>query len=82
MKSKMRLIDADRMKRSIVDNGCHEIAAELRRWVDNQIAVDAIPVEWLRSQMHDDPNDIESAYDDICIGELIQKWHKEHEART
>lgn len=43
--------------------------------------IDAIPVEWLRSQMQGDPNDIESAYDDICIGELIEKWQREQEAR-
>lgn len=43
--------------------------------------IDAIPVEWLRSQLKNNPNDIESAYDDICINELIQKWQKEQEAQ-
>lgn len=44
--------------------------------------IPAISVEWLRFQMHDDPNDIESAYDDICIGELIEKWQKEQAVET
>lgn len=43
--------------------------------------IDAIPVEWLRSQLKNNPNDIESAYDDICINELIDRWQKEQEAQ-
>ena len=44
-------------------------------------AIPAIPVEWLRSQLKNNPNDIESAYDDICINELIDRWQNEQEAR-
>ena len=50
--------------------------------VDELPAVDALPMEWLRSQLKNNPNDIESAYDDICINELIDRWQKEQEART
>ena len=43
--------------------------------------VEAIPIDWLYSQMKNNPNDIESAYDDICISELIEKWKKEQESK-
>lgn len=56
----------------------HKMAIEVLKEVP---AVDAIPVEWLRSQLKNNPNDIESAYDDICMNELIDRWQKEQEAQ-
>lgn len=47
----MRLIDADLMKQNIIDNGAHEIAEELQKWVDNQNTIDAITVEWMNAMI-------------------------------
>lgn len=44
--------------------------------IDKAETVEAIPIEWLRSQMKNNPNDIESVYDDICLSELIEKWER------
>lgn len=80
----MRLIDADAILHT------HKIEQEAigKDWCVDDLAtaimvaetVDAIPVEWLRSQLKNNPNDIESAYDDICINELIDMWQREQEA--
>jgi hypothetical protein len=79
----MRLVDADALKHEIV--GTIPMMATVRIPIEHKIdaspTIDAIPVEWIHSQMKNNPNDIESAYDDICIGELIEKWQKEQEAR-
>ena len=74
----MRLIDADALKEAMKYNGSCGICT---MYIDDADTIDAIPVEWFSSQMKNNPNDIESAYDDICINELIQKWQKEQEAR-
>lgn len=80
----MRLVDADALK----DNMFHYAAPEMvwdRGDIEHKInempTIDAIPVKWLRSQLKNNPNDIESAYDDICINEFIDRWHKKQEAR-
>lgn len=83
----MRPIDADALKIKIEQSDgegtiaryCKRVLAEC---LDNDApTIDAIPIDWLRSQIHNDSNNIEYVYDDICISELIEKWHKEQEAR-
>lgn len=63
------------------DQGFEDGARFVAEKLDASPTVDAIPVEWLRSQLKNNPNDIESAYDDICINELIDRWQKEQGAR-
>lgn len=63
----------------VEDFDCAEAVMSAKWTVINAKEVEAIPIEWLRSQLKDNPNDIESAYDDICISELIEKWKKEQE---
>lgn len=90
----MRIIDADALNAVIVHRhdffrGCTAAPEKARRDellqvmcdINEQPTIDAIPVEWLRPQMKNNPNDIETAYDDICLSELIQKWQKEQEAQ-
>ena len=92
----VRLIDADALTGYVTElyeyDLCHADAddyTEGRASAEHGIlekirelpTIDAIPVEWLRSQLKNNPNDIEYAYDDICINELIDKWQKEQEAR-
>ena len=74
----MRTIDADLMKENIVDNGAHDVAAELRKWVDSQPTVDAIPVEWLEKQAALS----RAIWDyDTCeaIRIVLKEWQKEQE---
>lgn len=83
----MRLIDLDQpIIIPIVDESKGGIEYEMQMTVGEMFdkfcgfqpeVVDAIPVEWLQSQMKNNPTDIESAYDDICLEELIKKWQKE-----
>lgn len=61
------------------DYDCAEAVMSAKWAVIDAKEVEAIPIEWLRAQMKNNPNDIESAYDDICISELIEKWKKEQE---
>ena len=83
----LRLIDADALRLMKVEECAgHSIEYALGwkaciEYIKAAPTIDAIPVEWLRSQLKNNPNDIESAYDDICINELIDKWQKEQEAR-
>ena len=83
----MKLIDADALLAALrglkVEPDISQMiwSGDVESVVQDARAVDAIPVEWLRSQLKNNPNDIESAYDDICINELIQKWQKEQEAQ-
>ena len=77
----MRLIDADALKeKKVYSHERHEKIVPVAD-IDWSPTIAAIPVEWLRSQLKNNPNDIEYAYDDICINELIDKWQKEQEAR-
>ena len=80
----MRLIDADALV-DIVETARKKARTltgmDFVMVTKKQPTIDAIPVEWMRSQLKNNPNDIESAYDDICINELIDKWQKEQEAR-
>jgi len=61
------------------DFDCAEAVMSAKWSVINAKEVEAIPIEWLCAQMKNNPNDIESVYDDICINELMQKWQKEQE---
>ena len=83
-----RLIEADALKSALAHAAkdyCNRNGPmrtiDFESLIDKAPTIDAIPVEWLRSQLKNNPNDIESAYDDICINELIDKWQKEQEAR-
>lgn len=79
-----RLIDADVLKDNIFGYAPPEMMwdrGDIEHKIDEMLTIPAIPVEWLRSQLKNNPNDIESAYDDIFINELIDKWQKEQEAR-
>ena len=71
-----RFIDADRMKRNIVDDGAHETAARLRTWVDNQITVDAIPVEWIMKWSNKRYRETQK---DVSIVDVLAAWQKEQE---
>lgn len=80
----MRLIDADALKENMFHYAAPEMVwdrGDIEHKINETPTIDAIPVEWLRSQLKNNPNDIESAYDDICINELIDRWQKEQEAR-
>jgi len=88
----MRLIDADALIEQFDECPYNwtDSPEEIQAVLDWEMAINninkaptipAITVEWLHSQMKNNPNDIESAYDDICINELIQKWQKEQETK-
>ena len=85
----MRLVDADKQLEWVdCMTPIHGIGLEpvvavetVRDLIKGAPTIDAIPIEWLRSQLKNNPNDIESAYDNICINELIDRWQQEQETR-
>ena len=76
----IRMIDATELKTAFPP-GEYVRTECVRTTIDHMQTIDAIPVEWLRSQLKNNLNDIESAYDDICINEFIDRWQKGQEAR-
>lgn len=85
----MKAIDADALNARIdkcvgIDGlGLEPVMAirDIKALISVMPTSNAIPVEWIRSQLKNNPNDIESTYGDICLNELIDRWQEEQEAR-
>lgn len=85
----MRLTDKDALEDAVQgainimeSNGINMIPASVPlAIIKGAPIIDAIPVEWLKAQIKNDPNDITAIYDDLSIEELIDKWRKEQKSQ-
>ena len=77
----MRLVDADLMKNNIItDNPNNGMEPILKKWIDAQKTVDAIPVAWLRTQINEALDDNETGFASD-IDWLIRKYIDEKEVQ-
>ena len=77
----MRLIDADRMLLTINMMGTNKFGIfdeDIRKFLEEQRTIKAIPVEWIEKWMLDNW-ELECNYG---IEQMIEDWEKENERQT
>lgn len=85
----MRLIDVDKIiitRQEYV--GALTLKERLRRLLESQPTVEAIPIEWIKSKKieyeHDRYDYVRGCFDGFndCIDYLINEWEKENEPQS
>ena len=85
----MRLIDVDKIiitRQEYV--GALTLKERLRRLLESQPTVEAIPIEWIKSKKieyeHDRYDYVRGCFDGFndCIDYLINEWEKENESQS
>lgn len=74
----MRLIDANKLEAEFYQNIIEQVEKRPLDIVRMQSTIDAIPIEWIKTYVLNNPLYSEDNFN-LYIGDMLYEWHKEND---